>query len=50
MVNLRDPKSVIKAIALGLFLIAIIVNSPWLYQQGKNFGAELYRATQGSRK
>ena len=50
MQNLRNPKSVIKAIVLGIFLIAIIVNSPFLYQQGKNLGAELYRFTQGGRK
>lgn len=47
MQNLRDPKSVVKAVVLGVFLIAIIVNSPFLYQQAKNLGAELYRFTQG---
>lgn len=50
MQNLRDPKSIFGAIVLGFFLIAVIVNSPSLYQQGKDLGAELYRFTQGTCK
>ncbi len=50
MQNLRKPKFVIKTIVSGIFLISIIVNSPFLYQQVKSLGTELYRFTQGSRK
>lgn len=49
MQNLRGPKTVFGAIILGFFVVAVIVNSPALYQQGKNLGAELYRFTQGSK-
>jgi hypothetical protein len=50
MKKLSDPKSVIHRIAIGFFLIVVIGISPWLYQQGKDLGAELYRATQGGCK
>jgi hypothetical protein len=47
--NLRDVKSVAKIAVLVFFAIAVIANAPFLYQQGKELGAEIYKLTQGDK-
>ncbi|BAY67645.1 hypothetical protein ACN23B_10135 [Anabaena sp. FACHB-709] len=43
MQNLNDPKVIIKFVIISIFVIVVILNGAMLYDQGKDFGAEIYK-------
>jgi hypothetical protein len=47
MTQINNQKYLVKKIAVVCFLIFVLINSPMLYRQLKDFGAELYKFSTG---
>lgn len=47
MTQVNNQKYFVKKIAIVFFVIFVLINSPTLYQQLKDFGTELYKFSTG---
>jgi hypothetical protein len=47
MTQINNQKYLIKKIAIVFLIFFVLIHSPMLYRQLKNFGAELYKFSTG---